>query len=133
MTLKTVVDGLVTTLGAMTGIVRAYTDPPESLSEFPCLIAFAGSGEMQVVSAGLGKSLHTVVVEIHHDRQIIQQAIDEAKVWPDRVLAALYAAQAASTLAVVWPVTYEALPLPYNQEVHYGVRLRVTVKEMVAL
>lgn len=133
MTLETTVDGLVSVLGAMTGIERAYADPPESLNEFPCVIAFAGSGELTAVSAGLGKCLHTVIVEIHHSRQIIQEAIDEAKVWPDRALAALYAAQAAGTVAVVWPVRYEALPLPYNQETHYGVRLRVTVKDMVAL
>ena len=133
MTLAALVDELVATLGAMPGIERAYADPPESLNEFPCLIAFAGSGEMQLVSAGLGKSLHTVIVEIHHSRQIIQEAIDAAKVWPDRVLAALHAAQTASTLALAGPVTYEALPLPYNQEVHYGMRFRVTVKDMVAL
>lgn len=129
MTLATVVDGLVTTLGAMTGIERAYADPPESLNEFPCLIAFAGSGTLEVVSAGLGKNLHTVIVEIHHSRQIIQEAIDGAKVWPDLVLAALY----GSSHQVVYPVTYEALPLPYNQETHYGVRLRVTVKDMVVV
>jgi hypothetical protein len=133
MTLETVVDGLVTTLGTMTGIERAYADPPEALAQFPCLIAFAGSGTMEVVTAGLGKSLHTVIVEIHHSRTIVQAAIDAAKVWPDRVLAALYAAQKTSALYVVYPFTYESLPLPYNQETHYGVRFRITIKDMVTL
>lgn len=133
MTLATVVDGLVTTLGGMTGIVRAYADPPESLSEFPCLIAYAGSGTSEVISAGVGKNLHTVIVEIHHSRTVIQEAIDQAKVWPDRVLAALYTAQKTNTLTVVWPFFYESIPLGYNQEVHYGVRFRIPIKEMVTL
>lgn len=133
MTLETRVNGLVTTLGAMTGIVRAYADPPESLNEFPCLIAFASAGTMEVVTAGLGKNIHTIVVEIHHSREIMQAAIDAAKVWPDRVLQALYTAAAAGTVTVVWPMTYEALPLPYNQEVHYGMRFRIPVKDMVIL
>lgn len=133
MTLATVVDGLVTTLGAVTGIERAYADPPESLSEFPCLIAYAGSGTMEVMSAGVGKNIHTVIVEIHHSRTIIQEAIDQAKVWPDQVLAALYTAQKTSTLMVVWPVFYESTALGYNQEMHYGVRFRIPVKDMVTL
>lgn len=133
MSLETVVNGLVTTLGGMTGIVRAYADPPESLSEFPCLIAYAGSGTMEVVSVGMGKNIHTVVVEIHHSRTIIQEAIDQAKVWPDRVLAALYTAQKTSTLTVVWPMVYESIALGYNQEMHYGVRFRIPVKDMVTL
>lgn len=136
MTLATVIDGVVATLGAMTGIERAYADPPESIAQFPALLAFAGNGEMTVVSGGLGKSLHTIVVEIHHSRTIIQEAIDAAKVWPDRVLQALYDDQAAPSSAlggVVWPVLYEAAPLAYNQETHYGVRFRITIKAMDAL
>lgn len=136
MTLAAVVAHLVDTLGAMDGIVRAYDDPPESLSEFPCLLAYAGSGQLELVSAGLGKSIHTVVVEIHHSRTIIQEAVDAAKVWPDRVMAALYADQrspSSGSGGIVWPVTYEAIPLPYSNEVHYGVRFRIPVKDMVAL
>lgn len=133
MSLEMTVDELISVLGAMTGIVRAYSDPPESLNEFPCLIAYVGSGTMEAVSVGFGKGLHTVIVEIHHDRQILPQAVDEAKVWPDRVLQALYAACSAGTLTLVWPFSYEALPLPYNQEVHYGVRFRITCKDIVTL
>ncbi len=133
MSLETVVDGLVTTLGGMTGIVRAYADPPESPQEFPCLIAYAGTGTLEAVSGGLGKNLHTVIVEVHHNREIIQDAIDAAKVWPDRVLQTLYTAQKSSTLVVVYPVTYESTALQYNAEWHYGVRFRITVKDMVTL
>jgi hypothetical protein len=103
------------------------------LAQLPCLIAFAGSGTMEAVSYGLGKNLHTVIVEIHHSRTIVQAAIDAAKVWPDRVLAALYTAQKTSALYVVYPFTYEALALPYNNEVHYGMRFRITIKDMVTL
>lgn len=133
MTLEATVDNLVTALGAMTGIVRAYADPPESLNEFPCLIVYADTGTLELVSVGQGKNIHTIIGCVYHSREIIQTAIDAAKVWPDRVLQALYTAQAASTLTVIWPVTYEAVALPYNDKWHYGVRFRIPVKDMVTL
>lgn len=133
MTLEGTVSALVQVLAGLDGIERAYDDPPEALTEFPCALAFAGSGSQEVVSDGLGKSLHTVIVEIHHSRQIVQEAIDAAKVWPDRLLQGLYRAQRRGDLQIVWPVQYEALPLPYNQETHYGMRFRVTLKVMAAL
>lgn len=135
MSLENVVAALVTAAGGMTGITRAYADPPESISEFPAAIVYAYRGELSVASYGVGKSLHTVVVEIHHSRQVAPQAINDAKVWPDRLLAALYADQTlgGAVDGIVWPVTYRATPIRYANEVHYGVRFEVTVKTMETL
>lgn len=130
-----IIAALLDTLGSVTGIVRAYDDPPEALNEFPCVIAYAFTGELNVMSAGLGKELHTLVVEVHHTRQLLPQAIDAAKVWPRRVLTALNddLTLGGTVDAVVWPVRYRAGRLAYAEEVHYGVRFEVTVKVMVAL
>jgi len=129
MSLDAAIDGLRAAVEGMTGLVRVYTDPPESLNEFPCAFVVADSGEMTDTSAG-GYSLHTLVVEIFHSRTVLAQAVDGAKVWPDRMFAALRADQrlGGAVSHVRWPVTYKAGALGYNGGTHYGMRFSVTVK-----
>ena len=135
MGLEAVIRALVSAAGGMTGITRAYDDPPESISEFPAVVVYAHRGQLSVPSSGTGKGLHTVVVEVHHSRQVLPQAINEAKVWPGRFLSALHddLTLGGSVSGVVWPVVYRATPIRYATEVHYGVRFEVTVKTMEAL
>jgi hypothetical protein len=129
MALSDVIDQYVTAFGAMTGLVRCYADPPEAMTEFPCAIVYASSGEMAVGGHG-AQSIHMINLEIHHSRQILPEAVDAAKVWPDRVLSALYngGTFGGYVAAVVWPVTYDALALGYNTETHYGMRFRIPTK-----
>lgn len=117
-------------MAAMTGIERWFDDPPESISQFPSGMAFATSGELSAVSAGLSKSLHVLTLQVHHARTVSQDAINAAKVWPDRVLAVLAANPSVNGAAdaVVWPIRYQALPLQYANELHYGVQFTVTFK-----
>ncbi len=99
------------------------------LTQFPCAITYIREGETYDSAAG-GYSLHTLVAEIYQARQIMAQAIDKAKVWPDLVRSALKANQTlgGAVSHLVWPVRYQALPLPYNDQVHFGVRFLVQVK-----
>jgi hypothetical protein len=129
MSLDAAIDGLHTAVASMAGLTRVYTDPPASLSEFPCAFVVASNGEMSDSGAG-GYSLHTIAVEIYQSPNITAQAVDGAKVWPDRMFAAL---KAAPTLGgavshVRWPITYRALGLVYNNVTHYGMRFEITVK-----
>lgn len=135
MSLETLITELNTVLGAMTGIERWYADPPESMSEFPSGITYAATGELHAVSGGLGKCLHDIAFEIHHSRTVLPESIDAAKVWPDRVLLALAANPLINGASdgIVWPIRYQASPLEYAKEIHYGVRFRVVVKQMVAI
>jgi len=129
MSLDAAIDGLRSVVEGVSGITRVYTDPPESLNEFPCAFVVADSGEMADSGAG-GYSLHTLVVEVFHSRTIIAQAVDGAKVWPDRLFAALRAdvRLGGSVSHVRWPITYQAGALTYNGMTHYGMRFRVIVK-----
>lgn len=129
MSLEAAIAGLRAAVETMPGLVRVYTDPPESINEFPCAFVVADNGEMNDNSAG-GYSLHTLIVEIYHSRQILAQAVDGAKVWPDRMFAALRADPrlGGSVSHVRWPVTYRAGAYSYNSAVHYGMRFNVTVK-----
>ena len=129
MSLDAAIDGLRAAVSTMPGMVRVYDDPPESLNEFPCAFVVTESGEMSDDSAG-GFSLHTLIVEIFHSRTVLAQAVDGAKVWPDRMFAALRAAPTlgGSVSHVRWPITYRAGALGYNNITHYGMRISITVK-----
>ncbi len=124
MSLDTVIDNLRTHVGHLAGLARVYEDPPEAMSEFPGAIVYPFRGNYEFNAAG-GRSFHTVIVEIHHSRQVLPQAVDAAKVWPDRMYAEL---KTATDLHIVWPFNYTAAPLQYGSEVHYGVRFEVQVK-----
>lgn len=129
MSLDTAIDGLRTTLSAMAGLKRTYADPPESINEFPALIVYVQRGEMHFSAAG-GHSLHTLIAEVYHARQVLPEAADAAKVWPDLAYAILKADQTlgGAVSHIVGPLTYQMLPLQYNALIHFGVRFTVTVK-----
>lgn len=131
MTLTAAVDGLRDAMRTVAGLKRVYDDPPASINEFPAAIVFAVSGELS--DTGMGAlALHTLAVEVYQDPAVTAQAIDAAKVWPDRVLAAIAAdpTLGGSVAHVRYPVTYRMGPIAYNgaQAPHYGVTFQVTVK-----
>ena len=132
MALASVIDEYVAAFGAMTGITKCYSDPPEAMTEFPCAIVYVSSGEMSVGGHG-AESFHVINLEIHHSRQVLQDAVDSAKVWPERVLYTLHTNMVADQFggyvaAIRYPLTYEALALTYAAEVHYGMRFRIDTK-----
>lgn len=130
MTLDGAVDGLRTTLAAMAGLKRVYTDPPESINEFESLIVYARSGEMSALSGGFGRSIHTLIAEVVIGRKIMPQAIDAAKPFADRAFALLRADQTLGDTVehIIWPVTYRIGPTQYNDTPHLVFRLEVKVK-----
>lgn len=125
MSLDATIDKLRAHTAALTGMARVYTDPPDSMQEFPCAIVFANRGTYELNAAG-GRAYHNVVVEIHHSRQVLPQAVDEAKVWPDRMYARL---AAATDLDINGPIAYRAGAMTYGSaDPHYGVRFEVSCK-----
>jgi hypothetical protein len=129
MALADVIDQYVTAFGAMTGIIKCHADPPEQMAQFPCAIVYVSSGEITSM-AGRAQAIHVITLDIHHSRVILPRAVDEAKVWPERVTNKLWTGGTFGgyVAAVVWPVTYEALALSYAGEVHYGLRFRIPTK-----
>lgn len=135
MSLTAAITQLVTIAGNISGVARAYSDPPESISEFPAAIVYAGRGTLEGISSGLSRHLHTIRIDILSSRQQLPQAISEAKGWPDALMTGLRANEQLSgaVSAIVWPVVYEATVLPYSNLTHYGIRFEVTVKIMEAV
>jgi hypothetical protein len=129
MTLDVAIGGVRAAVEGMAGLTRVYDDPPASLSEFPCAFVVAANGEMSDSGAG-GIALHTIAIEIYQSPNITAQAVDGAKVWPDRVFAALCTdpTLGGTITHIRWPITYQALGLQYNNVTHYGMRFLVTVK-----
>lgn len=132
MSLEGAVDGLREALAGLTGLGRAYEDPPEGLNDFPALMVYSRSGELTGISAGLSRNLHTLIVDIYESREVLPAAIHRSKRWPDLVMATLRLDETlgGSTSAIVWPVRYRSGPMTYGKATHYGVRFEVTVKVM---
>lgn len=135
MSLSAAITSLVTIAGNISGVKKAYSDPPESISQFPAALVYAGRGTLGGVSNALSMNLHTIRVDILSSRQNLPQSVSESKAWPDALLAGLRANETLSVTGatVVWPVNYEALAMPYNSLTHYGMRFEVTVKIMEAV
>ena len=129
MTLDGAIDGLRTALATMTGLKRTYTDPPSAINEFPALIVYPSLGEMSYEARG-DMAFHDIIVDIYHARQVLPEAVDAAKVWPDRVYAKLKEDQAlgGAVAHVVWPINYRFIPMQYNDMLHFGCRFTIRCK-----
>lgn len=136
MSLDTTIDALRTVVDTIADL-NVYTDPPESINQFPSAIVYSQGGDLQFGSSGLTRNYHTLVVEIYHATQRLPQAIDAAKAWPDLMYSAISDAYAAGTIDVVSTngraeISYVSRPLQYNSVVHFGVRFTVRLKEIVS-
>lgn len=133
MSLETAVDALVTLAGTLTGLTRMYADPPPSISEFPCGMAYIESGEYSQITQCAGRGDHNLILIIYESNTVTPQAIDRAKRWPDLVRTLLRANLTLSgTVSYIGSggsiFAYRAGPLPYNDILHYGVRFVIPIK-----
>ena len=128
--LEDAVAALGDALEGMTGLTRWYDEPPESLSEFPCGMAFVVSGEITAVSDGFDRGLHTLRIAIYLARAVLPEAVGAAKVWPYLIHNALKADQtlAGTVKAIVWPLSYRSGPMVYGSETLFGVAADVVLK-----
>lgn len=135
MSLSSAITQLVSVAGSLSGISRAYSDPPESISDFPAAVVYAERGTLTQVSDGLGRNLHTIRIDLYTSRQQLPEAVNSSRGWPDALHSALAADETlnGTVSAIVWPVTYQAIAAQYNNLVHYGMRFEVTVKIMEAV
>ncbi len=124
--IETAINEFRNAIATVPGLKRVYTDPPESISEFPCAVVYLKSGEMTENAP----CFHDFVADIYHAREMLPQAVNDAKVWSDRVFTALKANFRLNNSIehIVYPIRYEASGLQYNAVTHYGVRFRVRVK-----
>lgn len=128
MSVASTVEAVVAHVDNLAGLNRVYDKPPDSLNQFPCAVVYARTGQIGARTGNgvCGSSLITVVVEVHHSRQILPSAVAASLVWPDLLLAEL---QSGSTLNVMYPVNWTAGLLKYATEEHYGVRFEITVRD----
>lgn len=135
MSLAATITALRTVIDTIPNL-RVYTDPPESINEFPSAIVYSNEGVYGIGSADLSRSYHMLIVDIYHARQMLPQAIDSAKVWPDLVYGVVRDAMTAGTLYVVAvsgraEINYRTTSLPYNDMLHFGVQFTIRLKEML--
>lgn len=128
MSVANVITGINTQLDTISGLV-VLSDPPESINQFPSSIAYHYRTETYNAAFG-GYSLHTIRVEIYEARQVLPQAVNRAKAWPDSVRTAIKADESLGGAAtgVIWPMRCESMPLRYGETVYFGVRFEITYK-----
>ena len=131
MSVANAINGLNTIMRTVSGL-KVYADPPESINQFPSCITYVQSGTMEDNASG-GTSLHTLICEIYVARQLLPQAVDAAKVWPDTVFAALKTADVAWSGAIAHFVSlmrHRAGPMLYggSESLLYGAQFTITVK-----
>lgn len=128
MTVASVVAAAVTHVDNVAGILRVYSDPPDSVNDFPCALVYARDGRMgERVGKGVCDHRDTVIIiEVYHARQVLPQAVNASKVWPDLLMAELLP---SSTLNIQYPITWRMGPLRYNDDTYFGVHFEVTVRE----
>ncbi|MBI1296666.1 hypothetical protein GC175_17055 [bacterium] len=131
MTLEAIIADVLATVGALDGIERVYGDPPESLNEFPCVYCYVGDGEMELISEGYQRGIHTLVLIIMQSRTQLPQAADAIKQWPQKVFDALAAdvTLGGTVASIVWPLRYRVGMIGYGPANAYlGVRFELKVK-----
>lgn len=130
MTLTAALTAISTLAGNVSGVARAYADPPESISEFPAAVVYAERGTLSAQSHGVKLHLHTIRLDMYAERTQLPEAVNTARAWPEAVYAALVADEtlSGSVAAIVWPVTYQSVAMQYNSLTHYGLRFEIPVK-----
>lgn len=135
MTVEAAICGLNTCMKTIRRL-NVYDDPPESINQFPSAITYIGYGETQDGANG-GFSLHTLIAEIYIAGQLLPQAVDEAKKWPDLVRTALKYGDdptwGGTISHVVWPMRYKSGAMRYignagGEKLHYGIQFTIPVK-----
>jgi hypothetical protein len=131
MTLAAACDGLSTLAGNLSGVRRKYSDPPETVNEFPAVLVYPARGNIDLLSAGMSRSFHVIILDIIQTRQDIAAAVRASMAWPDLVSAMLRANPTLSgTVSHIASVTYRVGPIRYGSDVLFGVKFELTVKIM---
>ncbi len=90
-TLVDAIEAVQVLVEGVTGIRAAPVYAPESLSVFPISVAFPGNSTWEIGPVGSGKSLQTIVVEIHLQRVDLPRDIQAAMAFSDAVPLAILA------------------------------------------
>ena len=132
MTVAAVLTRLSVIEDAISGVVRAHDETPESLSEFPCFINYPRRGTVTPAPGGVAlaiKGLHTVVCELHITRQVLPTAEGVARPFIDLFCKAIFAdPKLGNTVDTVNEMRYEYGRLEFGKEQHLGVRFEVDFK-----
>lgn len=131
MTLVAAVNAMVVAVRTLDGLKKMYDNPPESLSEFPCGIAYIKGGEY--VAGPVSHGNHIIIVDIYESRSILPQSVDRAKEWPDKMRTLLrdnltLTGTASHVGNQSRFFSYEAMAMQYNDMLYYGVRFQIPVK-----
>jgi hypothetical protein len=131
MSVENIITQLATLEAEITGVQAAHDETPESLNEFPCFINYHGRSTLNWGAGEGGKSLHTIICELHVSRAVSEEAELAArpfiKLFRDKLAANTTLNGAVDTINEVRAETVAFIMSAAEQ--HLGIRFEVDVKE----
>ena len=125
-------------LGALSPLVGAAVNPPESINQFPFAVVWVGPGTSDVESDGWLITLDELVIQIHAARSILPSAVALLTPLFDSVPVALFKnpttgatdpTLGGTVVTIRGPITHSGIAtLEWASEKHLGVEFRVPVK-----
>ena len=131
MTITTALTQMASILETNTDAVRAYANPPESLSEFPCFVIEWQEGDLTLATAGdLSNDLLTATVALYTNRQVLPIASSAARPFIVAVRDTLTGnASLNSTALSVETIRFTGPgALEYGDQTYMGIRFEVDVR-----
>jgi hypothetical protein len=125
-TLQDAINAIQDVVGGVSGIRSAPDYAPDQLSTFPFALAFARTGTFEVGPVGMGKGLHTIVVEVHVARKDLPRDIQAAMAFSDAVPLALLAdTTLGGVVSTFTNIRYEFGPMLWGKLETLGFRFYV--------
>jgi len=99
-TLQQIIDDIQDATAAVSTNIRAAPDePPDQMSAYPFVVAFASSGEYSWLPGPVMKGLHNIAVQLHVSHQDQARDVAVAMVYAKAIPNAIFAALVSDLLA----------------------------------
>lgn len=139
MTLTTAISRLQFHALACTGVKAAPDNPPDNISVFPFAFAYPERGDLMAEAADQARDIHTVIVEFHVNRTLLNAAVNTAKGYIEEYAHKLVNDPTLNgTVSTILfgerqHITYEFGRLEWNTVQTIGVRFHVPIKVRTAV
>ncbi len=136
MAVDAIVDGAAAVLGDLSGIAQVFSDAPEALAQFPCVVIIAEKGEIAWPrKPNLRDTTHDLRLMLLVSRGGDLPGADKSlKPWIDQVVAAFDSAiTLGGTCLAAGVVTYEYGKVEYAGVEYLGITFTLRAREIVGV
>ncbi len=127
-TLQSAIDEIQAQIRTLSGIRAAPDEPPDQISAYPFVVAYASSGEWRFQTPETKVGLHDIVVELHVARKDLPRDVQNAMSYSDSIPNAIMLALKDGTFSAIETferITYEFVSLGWGGVDTIGFRFTV--------